>query len=271
MFKNVRYFGCQLAYFLLSLTLLSQSLKAEQTSLPSFKMIPQNQQQTYQHQQTHGFCVQVFDMERTVLIMAQPALKGADEDQLKSLALGFQRCQAHRILAEVLAIAKLKGGEKLYAPYAPTPRIGTFDDLKSKDQQALLKARQDRGHLTSKQLHVSRPEDWLNDPMSLADEVRMNQAYTQFVRLGICHHMPDAFKDLGRFFDDGFSVKDPYVLYGLFAFARSLKIDAPSMTRRLDRIDDAFQPFERVHLSRLASDQAFSQVSQFSALQQLCQ
>ena len=74
--------------------------------------------------------------------------------------------------------------------------------------------------------------------MSLEDEIRMNQAYTQLVRLSVCHHMPGAFQDLGRFYDEGFSVTDPYVLYGLYTHAHTLKIAEPSITRRLDRIDD---------------------------------
>jgi len=227
---------------------------------PSFTLIPPDQKTQYFHWQKHGFCKKIWKIERAALLLTQPALAKKDEKYIKRFALGYRRCHAIRIFAEVFAIPKLKGGEKLYAAYVPKPRLGAFIKPSGKDWQDLLQAREDKKAL-------DRPMDWLEDPMPLQTEIRMHQAYTTLVQLGFCSNMPAAMQDLGQLFDQNFYVLTPYLLYAVFSKALIMNVDRSAMQTRLHRIDDTMPPFERIKLENMAQD---GHLNQLPHLQQLC-
>lgn len=228
---------------------------------PSFQLISPSEQTLYNNLQQHGFCTRVLKIERKVLIKANVA-------EIKSRALGYRRCLALRDLAVALAIPKLKGGDKLYAAYSPKPRLGNFQDLTSKERRELLQTQ--RTNQVGKR-PMNWQMDWQEDPLSLKIEIRLHQAYTDLVKLGYCHHMPQALHDLGQFYDQLFALGEPYLLYGLFAKASRLNIDKAAMQRRLNRIDDAFSPFERVRLHNHVQDNTLSHIPELRPLIALCE
>lgn len=212
-------------------------------------------------------------MERAQLVMAQPKLtarfgKGVELSQsdkvwFENYALGFRRCIALKNLARVLAVAQHKGGLRLYAAYAPKPRLGEFESDESADLKKLIV---DRGRSSG----IDRPQDWAHDPMPLSDERLLHMSYTELVKLAMCHHMPRALQDLGAFYDQQFAPLDSYLLFGVFHTALKLKIDEADMANRLHRIDDVFSPFERVELERLSEDNKLFTNPKIAPLTELC-
>lgn len=248
--------------FFLVLGLTSPTFATDPIS-PSFTLIPEGQKTEYLYWQEHGFCKKVWKIERTALLLANPSLAKTDDKYIKRFTLGHERCHVLRTFAETFAIPKIKGGEKLYATYAPKPRLGNFMNPSDKDMQDLLKTRDDKKA-------IDRPIDWQEDPMPLQTEIRMHQAYTTLVKLGFCSQMPAALQDLGNLFDQNFALLNPYLLYGLFSKALAINVDRAAMQTRLHRIDDTMPPFERVRLENMAKDGHLKNLPQMQQLYALC-
>ena len=77
-------------------------------------------------------------------------------------------------------------------------------------------------------------------------------------------------QDLGHFYDQGFSLIDPYLLYGIFQRASALAIDPGAMQRRLHRIKDVFPAMERAKLDQQAKGHQLNDMPQFTPLFALC-
>lgn len=221
---------------------------------PSFKLVDNDKQDLYKKAQAHGFCQDVLELEQEGLVRARPEFKSrfsvgtelsqVDRTALEKFALGFRRCQVLKHLSKVFAVPKLKAGFAPYSPlsplidktvvqsdahfthFAPKPRLGLFFKEKS---PALNKLIQDRANPKG----LDRPIDWAKAPMSLDDEILLHTAFTDLVVLAVCHSYDEAYKDLGKFYDVGFSLLDPFVNFAIFHEAAFLNIAAPSMKRRL--------------------------------------
>lgn len=221
---------------------------------PSFELVAQDKQDLYKNAQAHGFCQEVLELEQEGLVRARPEFKSrfavgtelspVDQTALEIFALGYRRCQVLKHLSKVLAVPKLKAGFAPYAPlspltgkkiekrdtrfthFAPKPRLGIFF---KENSSALNKLIQDRSNPKG----LDRPIDWAKSPMPLDDEILLHTAFTDLVVLAVCHSYDEAYKDLGKFYDVGFSLLDPFVNFAIFHEAAFLNIAAPSMKRRL--------------------------------------
>lgn len=221
---------------------------------PSFELVAQDKQDLYKNAQAHGFCQDVLELEQEGLVRARPEFKSrfavgtelspVDQTALEIFALGYRRCQALKYLSKVLAVPRLKAGFAPYAPlsplsikkfkksdtrfthFAPKPRLGIFF---KKNSPALNKLIQDRSNPKG----LDRPLDWAKAPMPLDDEILLHTAFTDLVVLAVCHSYNEAYKDLGKFYDVGFSILNPFVNFAIFHEAAFLNIAAPSMKRRL--------------------------------------
>ena len=249
---------------ILSCLYFHYSAHSKEVLQSSFTLIPTSKKALYLNLQNRGFCLQVFQMEKKFLIRSSSNLRDWPKEKLEQIALGYQRCKSIRNLAETLAIAKLKGGLKLYSSYAPKPRLGKFDHPHGADIQNLIRDRKDpNAH--------DRPVDWLEDPMSLEQEKLLHRSYSKLVSLGICHNMPQAFIDLGHYFDQSFALLDPYLLVGIFTMAKQLGIEGAKMQKRINRIDDAFPTFKRIKLLNDVKDYDINDINEMKPLTNLCQ
>lgn len=247
--------------------LISERRASDKTPLPdhtsfrlsallSYHNIPAPRHAEYEFAISHGLCAPVLEMEREGLLVVRPEFESrfgrsveidpVDLAALHSYALGYRRCVALRNLAKGLAIARLKGGEAHFAKFVPKPRLGNFINEARSDLQQLIIDRQDaRG--------LDRPIDWSEDPLSIEDEVRLHQAFTELTVLAVCHVVPLAFEDIGRLHDKGFTPIDPFLMYGFFHQAIWLHIQPTAMKKRLDLMDELFQQDQREELDRFAA------------------
>lgn len=240
---------------------------------PSYLSIRQENIDEYITAQSHGYCNKVLAMERAALVRTRPEFKerfaegvtltDVDSRALAKYALGFRRCRALRNLARVLAVPKLKGGEKNYSAFSPKPRIGNFS---GENEQALKQLLIDR----AAQKGLDRPLDWAIDPMSLNDEILMHRAYTDLVQLAVCHTIPLAFEDIGKFHDQNFSPINPFKIYGVFYLALQMQFDVKNMQRRLMQVNDLFPPFVIKELEDHASSGKLHKHPQLGSLFAVC-
>lgn len=259
---------------------------------PSFETIPEDKKTVYKTAQAHGYCSQVLEIEQEGLVLTRPEFSdrfavGAtrnkvDQTALEIYALGYRRCQALKHLSRVLAVPKLKAGIAPYAPlkagpsktikntdtrfthFAPKPRLGIFF---KENSQALNKLIEDR----TRPKGLDRPIDWVRSQMPLDEEILLHTAFTDLVILAICHSYPEAYKDLGKFYDVRFSVIDPFINYGLFRQALYLDIEAKEMKARLAEVSLALPPSVIQELDQQSSQNQLYKHPRLARLFKLCQ
>ncbi len=259
---------------------------------PSFETIPEDKKTVYKTAQAHGYCSQVLEIEQEGLVLTRPEFSdrfavGAtrnkvDQTALEIYALGYRRCQALKHLSRVLAVPKLKAGITPYAPlkagpsktikntdtrfthFAPKPRLGIFF---KENSQALNKLIEDR----TRPKGLDRPIDWARSQMPLDEEILLHTAFTDLVILAICHSYPEAYKDLGKFYDVRFSVIDPFINYGLFRQALYLDIEAKEMKARLAEVSLALPPSVIQELDQQSSQNQLYKHPRLARLFKLCQ
>jgi hypothetical protein len=258
---------------------------------PSFETVPADKKTLYETAQAHGYCSEVLAIEQEGLILSRPEFSdrfavGADRNKvdqtaLEIYALGYRRCQALKHLSRVLAVPKLKAGIAPYAPlssatskiiknadtrfthFAPKPRLGIFF---KENSEALNKLIEDRSHPKG----LDRPIDWARSQMPLDEEILLHTAFTDLVILAICHSYPQAYKDLGKFYDVRFSVIDPFINYGLFRQALYLDIDAKEMKARLAEVGLALPPSVIQELDQQSSQNQLYKHPRLTRLFKLC-
>ncbi len=240
---------------------------------PSYLSIRQENIDEYVTAQSHGYCNKVLSMERAALVRTRPEFKErfaegvtlteVDSRALAKYALGFRRCRALRNLARVLAVPKLKGGEKKFSAFSPKPRIGNFS---GDNEQALKQLLIDRAATKG----LDRPLDWAIDPMSLDDELLLHRAYTDLVQLAVCHTIPLAFEDIGKLHDQNFSPINPFQIYGVFYLALQMQFDVANMQRRLMQVNDLFPPFVIKQLEDHANSGKLHKHPQLGSLFAIC-
>lgn len=237
--------------------LVGDDTKFTLNALPSFKTVPADKKAIYQTAQAQGYCSDVLEIEQEGLVQSRPEFNNrfsvgtvrnkAEQTALEIYALGYRRCQALKHLSRVLAIPKLKAGIAPYAPkkpslsskiknkdmrftlFAPKPRLGIFFQPNSAALNQLIEDR-------SRPKGLDRPIDWARSQMPLDEEILLHTAFTDLVILSICHSYPEAYKDLGKFYDVQFAVIDPFINYGLFRQAVYLGIDSQEMEARLAEV-----------------------------------
>ncbi|MGH1405607.1 MAG: hypothetical protein ACRBBJ_03485 [Rhodomicrobiaceae bacterium] len=259
---------------------------------PSFETIPEDKKTVYETAQAHGYCSQVLEIEQEGLVLSRPEFsdrfavgatrKKVDQTALEIYALGYRRCQALKHLSRVLAVPKLKAGIAPYAPlkagpsktikntdtrfthFAPKPRLGIFF---KENSQALNKLIEDR----TRPKGLDRPIDWEKSQMPLDEEILLHTAFTDLAILAICHSYPEAYKDLGKFYDVRFSVIDPFINYGLFRQALYLDIEAKEMKARLAEVSLALPPSVIQELDQQSSKNQLYKHPRLARLFKLCQ
>ena len=240
-----------------ALSLGGDETKFTLNALPSFETVPTDKKTLYETAQAHGYCADVLEIEQEGLVQSRPEFfdrfavgtvrNKVDQTALEIYALGYRRCQALKHLSRVLAIPKLKAGLAPYAPkvpnasgkinrkdtlfthFAPKPRLGIFFQENSPALNQLIEDR-------SRPKGLDRPIDWARSQMPLDEEILLHTAFTDLVILSICHSSPEAYKDLGKFYDVRFAVIDPFINYGLFRQAVYLGIDREAMKARLREV-----------------------------------
>lgn len=295
--RSVSLCGLLLA---LSLVVCVPLCKAQATSesrftlnaRPSFETVDPSKRDNYLYAQSHGYCEQVLEIEQDGLVKSRPEFQDrfsvgvkrnkADQTALEIYALGFRRCKALRHLSIVLAVPKLKAGNFPYSPFkpdsqsaadlttptfshfAPKPRLGIFFQ---KNKQALDQLILDR----TRPKGLDRPIDWARSKMPLDEEILLHTAFTDLYILALCHSVPEAYQDIGRFFDVQFSALDPYINYGLFQTAISLNFDKSNMEQRLVVVGHIFPPSILSELEQQSTQGQLHKNPRLSKLFGLCQ